>query len=184
MIVANHASHLDMGVIKHALGHREIVALAAKDYFFDKPWRRWFFTSFTNLIPFNRRTRLKESLQAAGEVLEDCRPLLLFPEGTRSLDGKMLTFKPSLGYLALNYKADVLPMYLTGVREAMPKGAWRPRCRDLGARIGPLVSYETLRVLTQGLSSTEAYRAATAHVEEQVRLLEAKAAQGKTCAAR
>ena len=56
LVVANHASHLDMGLVKIAMGeHGErLVALAARDYFFDTPWKRAYFENFTNLIPMDR----------------------------------------------------------------------------------------------------------------------------------
>ncbi len=173
LIASNHESHLDMGLIKHALGYRTIVSLAAKDYFFDTPWKAFFISTFTNLLPFNRKTRLKESLQAAGQVLAAGRPLLLFPEGTRTKDGRMSAFKPSLGYLALNNEAAVLPVFIDGAFEAMPKGTplfW-PRRRSLAVAIGPLIKAEDLKRLTEGMPHNEAYRAATAHVERQVRRL-------------
>lgn len=171
LIAANHESHLDMGLIKHALGHREIVSLAAKDYFFDTPWKAFFFATFTNLLPFNRKTRLKESLQAAGQVLADGRPLLLFPEGTRTKDGKMLPFKASLGYLALNNGVPVLPVFIDGAFEAMPKGVLIPRRKTLRVHIGAIITHSELEAVGRGLPNSEAYRAATAHVEAAVRRL-------------
>ncbi|MDE1976554.1 MAG: 1-acyl-sn-glycerol-3-phosphate acyltransferase, partial [Elusimicrobia bacterium] len=86
IIAANHTSHLDMGLIKHAMGPagRDLVSLAAQDYFFCNPLYRWYFGNFTNLLPFNRSKSLKESLLAAGRVLKDGRNLLIFPEGTRT----------------------------------------------------------------------------------------------------
>lgn len=179
LIAANHASHLDMGLIKHALGHRELFALAAKDYFFNTPIRRFYFSHFTNLLPFNRKARLKESLRAAGQVLAAGRPLLLFPEGTRTRDGRMTPFKPSLGYLALNNNVDVLPVYLRGAFEAMPRGAILPRRRELAVHIGPVIRCEDIKRLAHGLSNSEAYRVATAHIEEAVRRLGGEAAESR-----
>ena len=45
----------------------------------------------------------------------------------------MADFKPSLGYLALRNKGGILPMYLAGTHEAMPKGAALPKARELVA---------------------------------------------------
>lgn len=171
IIAANHGSHLDMGLIKHALGYRELVSLAAKDYFFDDPLRRWFFSNFTNLLPFNRKAALKESLQSAGRVLAEGRVLVLFPEGTRTTDGKMKDFKPSLGFLALNNSVPVLPVYLHGVFEAYPKGAWRPRRMTLAVSIGKPISHAALERAAAGYTGSDAYRAATAVVEDEVRRL-------------
>ncbi|MBI5202971.1 MAG: SDR family oxidoreductase, partial [Elusimicrobia bacterium] len=56
LVAANHASHLDMGLIKKALGPsgENLASLAAQDYFFRPGWRRWFFGRFTNLVPIDR----------------------------------------------------------------------------------------------------------------------------------
>ena len=53
LVVANHSSHLDMGLVKMALGDggSNLVALAAADYFFDNRVKRTFFGNFTGLVP-------------------------------------------------------------------------------------------------------------------------------------
>src|SRR5262249_25073004 len=83
-------SHLDMGRVKHALGDhgKNLIALAAKDYFFDS-WRGFYFKNFTNLLPMERQRSLKESLRLASEVIASGLILLIFPEGTRSPSGQM-----------------------------------------------------------------------------------------------
>ncbi len=171
IVAANHASHLDMGLCKYALGEQgdALVALAAKDYFFDDPVRRMYFENFTNLVPMERHGSLRESLRLAGEVIRAGYILLIFPEGTRSDTGVMADFKPSLGYLALQNKCGILPMYLAGTHDAMPKGAWLPKDRDVAAHIGPFQSYERLMKIADGKSRAESYRATSQHVEGIVR---------------
>ncbi|HZH04420.1 MAG TPA: AMP-binding protein, partial [Myxococcaceae bacterium] len=114
LVVSNHASHLDMGLIKVVLGDQgeRLVALAARDYFFDTPLKRAYFENFTHLIPMDRNGSLRESLRLAGEALQQGHNLLIFPEGTRSPTGELLEFKSTLGYLAMTYGMDVLPLYL------------------------------------------------------------------------
>jgi long-chain acyl-CoA synthetase len=75
-------------------------------------------------------------------------------------------FKASLGYLALTNQSDVLPMYLAGSYEALPKGAVIPKSRDLQVHIGPLITARYLKHRTQGLLRSEAYREASRIVEE------------------
>jgi 1-acyl-sn-glycerol-3-phosphate acyltransferase len=48
----------------------------------------------------------------------------------------MADFKPVIGYLALHARVGILPMYLDGTYEAMPKGTTFIKSRDVGARIG------------------------------------------------
>lgn len=171
IVAANHASHLDMGLVKHALGEQGdlLVALAAKDYFFDDPVRRAYFENFTNLVPMERYGSLRESLRLAGDVLRAGHILLIFPEGTRSETGIMTEFKPSLGYLALANHAGILPMYLAGTHDALPKGAYWLKKRELGASIGPFADAQAISGLAQGRSRSGSYRAVSTHIERVVR---------------
>jgi long-chain acyl-CoA synthetase len=173
LVAANHASHLDMGLCKHAIGDwgDRLVALAAKDYFFEDPIKRAYFENFTNLVPMDRHGSLRESLRLAGEVIEQGYILLIFPEGTRSPTGTMVDFKPSIGYLALHHRIDVLPIYLAGTHGALPKGALLPKQRDIAAHIGPVITCDELKRVTAGRSRAEAYREAARHVELAVRRL-------------
>jgi long-chain acyl-CoA synthetase len=175
LVAANHASHLDMGLVKHALGDwgERLVALAAKDYFFADPIKRAYFENFTNLVPMDRYGSLRESLRLASEVIKQGYILLIFPEGTRSPNGVMVDFKPSIGYLALSNRVDVLPMYLDGTHDAMPKGSFLPRRdrRNVAAHIGPLITHDTLAEATHGMPKAEAYREASRLVELAVRQL-------------
>jgi long-chain acyl-CoA synthetase len=173
IVAANHASHLDMGLVKHALGEwgPRLVALAAKDYFFEDPVKRAYFENFTSLVPMERHGSLRESLRLAAEVVRQGYVLLIFPEGTRSESGVMREFKPSIGYLALSCKVDVLPMFLEGTHAAMPKGSVLPKRRDIAAHIGPVLSYASLRAAIEGLPRGEHYRMASRRVEDAVRAL-------------
>jgi long-chain acyl-CoA synthetase len=173
LVVANHASHLDMGLVKMAMGEQgeRLVALAARDYFFDTPLKRAYFENFTNLIPMDRSGSLRESLKLAGESLTQGYNLLIFPEGTRSPDGTLQEFKPTTGYLSLSFGVDILPIYLHGTFNALPKGAWWPKFDDLEVRIGPPLLIDDLRARTVGMSRSESYRVVTKMAEASVRKL-------------
>jgi long-chain acyl-CoA synthetase len=173
LVIANHASHLDMGLVKVVLGEQgqRLTTLAARDYFFDTALKRAYFENFTDLIPMDRHGSLRESLRLAGAALRQGFNLLIFPEGTRSPTGELLEFKPTLGYLALTYEVDVLPLYLKGTYEALPKGTLFPKSRELEAHIGPALTYEMLRAKTQGMARSESYRYATRLAEDAVKAL-------------
>ncbi|KAB2910620.1 MAG: AMP-binding protein [Kofleriaceae bacterium] len=174
IVAANHASHLDMGLCKYALGEQgdALVALAAKDYFFDDPVRKAYFENFTNLVPMERYGSLRESLRLAAEVIRDGYILLIFPEGTRSETGVMADFKPSLGYLALTNRCGILPMYLAGTHDAMPKGNYLPtQGADVAAHVGAFLTPDAVAALAAGKSRSESYRAVSQHVEGIIRRL-------------
>ncbi|PRQ04090.1 Long-chain-fatty-acid--CoA ligase [Enhygromyxa salina] len=160
LIVANHASHLDMGLAKYALGGygSKIVALAAEDYFFKNKWMRAYFENFTNMGALDRRSGLRKAIEQAGEHISRGRTVLIFPEGTRSTDGVMKEFMPLIGHLVLNYNVDVLPLWLGGTHKALPKGASVPRKRSVEVRIGPPLTIEQLETRVAGMKRSDAYR--------------------------
>ena len=89
IVAANHCSHLDMGLTKMALGEygKDMVALAAADYFFDTKYKRAVMENFTNLVPMERTGSLRQSLRHARSFLDQGYNALIFPEGTRSMTG-------------------------------------------------------------------------------------------------
>jgi long-chain acyl-CoA synthetase len=171
LVASNHASHLDMGFVKYALGTygEGLVSLAAQDYFFEKSRaHRTYFTNFTNLAAFDRKGGLRQALRQAGDLLESGKTLLIFPEGTRSTDGQIHDFKPTIGHLALANEVDILPVYLGGTYESWPKGSRVPTKREIVARIGPPLTVADLRRLTRGMSFTAACRKAAELTREAV----------------
>ena len=170
IVAANHCSHLDMGLTKMALGEagKDMVALAAADYFFDTKYKRAVMENFTNLVPMERTGSLRQSLRHARSFLNQGYNALIFPEGTRSMTGILADFKPVVGYLALHAGVGILPMYLDGTYEAMPKGTTIIKNRDVSARIGRFLSFEELEEMTKGMARAEAYRLIAARVRHEV----------------
>jgi 1-acyl-sn-glycerol-3-phosphate acyltransferase len=84
------------------------------------------------------------------------------------MTGIMADFKPVVGYLALHARVGILPMYLEGTYEAMPKGTTLIKNRDVSARIGRFLSHEELEEMTRGLARADAYRLIAAKVRHEV----------------
>ncbi len=170
IVAANHSSHLDMGLTKMALADagKDMVVLAAAVYFFDTKYKRAVMENFTNLVPMERSGSLRQSLRHASSFLDRGYNALIFPEGTRSLTGEMAEFKPVVGYLALHSNLGILPVYLHGTHEAMPKGSNIIKNRKVGARIGRYLEVAELEEMSQGLARAEAYRLIAARVKHEV----------------
>jgi long-chain acyl-CoA synthetase len=168
LVAANHTSHLDQGLVKMALGSvgQHLASLAARDYFFANRVRRWYFENFTNLMPLARNGTFKSTLRLAMRTLAEGTPLLIFPEGTRSIDGQMAPFKPAIGSMAMATGSPVVPIYLEGTHTAMPKGSmlW-PKHKRLAARIGPAIPAALLCELSEGLPKRDASRLATSCIQ-------------------
>jgi long-chain acyl-CoA synthetase len=167
---SNHTSHLDTGLFKYALGEygRDMVALAAADYFFDNRYKRAYMNNFTNIVPIERTGSLRQSLRHARSFLERGYSALIFPEGTRSMNGEMAEFKSGFAYLALNTRTGILPAYLWGTYQAFPKGSTVLKGREVGARIGRFLAIEELEELAKGMPRAEAYRLVAALVRHEI----------------
>jgi long-chain acyl-CoA synthetase len=177
IVAANHSSHLDMGLTKMALAEagKDMVVLAAADYFFDTKYKRAVMENFTNLVPMERTGSLRQSLRHASSFLDRGYNALIFPEGTRSVTGQMADFKPVVGYLALHARVGILPVYLHGTYDAMPKGSNVIKNRKVGARIGRYLEIADLEEMTKGLARAEAYRLIAALAKHEVENLRDRA---------
>ena len=160
IVVANHSSHLDFSLVGYALGAagNDIRVLAAKDYFFNTPARRFLASNFTSLMPFDRERAQLESLEDALAELAQGRCVLMFPEGTRSADGEIHEFKSGAGFLALRSRCDVLPVLIRGTHEVMGKGSLIPRRHPVEVRIGRAITTAELHQLAASSEGAGAYR--------------------------
>ncbi|MBA2378960.1 MAG: AMP-binding protein, partial [Blastocatellia bacterium] len=175
IVAPNHASHIDTGLVKKALGKdvaEQTVAVAAADYWFDTKYKRAYMNNFTTLVPIERSGGLRQSLRHVTRILNEGYNALIFPSGTRSLTGEIDEFKPVIGYLALNQKIGILPIHLWGTFEAFPKGMTIPAKKSIGAKVGAQIgrflSYEELRDMTAGVPNAEGYRLIAARVQHEV----------------
>lgn len=129
ILAANHTSHLDAPAIIAALEvHLErVYSLAAQDYFFNNSLKSWLCHNWLNMIPFKRRGKFLDCLPACQEVIRQNKPIIFFPEGTRSPDGRLQPLKLGIGILAMRLKAPIVPVYIQGAFEALPKGRHLPK---------------------------------------------------------
>jgi len=174
LIVSNHCSHIDMGLVKTALGDygEKMVAMAAQDYFFEGH-ALWvaYFEQLTNLRPLDRKASYRQSLRQAMAAVDEGHIVLVFPEGGRQGSGKLHDFKPLVGKLILESRVDVLPMYLWGTHDVLPKGAALPRGRKVGVKIGPPIDFKELQRLTEGLKAGESSRSISQVLHQAVAAL-------------
>ncbi|MFA0783003.1 AMP-binding protein [Fervidibacter sacchari] len=127
-----------------SLAPRPIFVLGARDYFFNTPLKGWFFHTFLRVVPFDRTTNPLEGLRIAAAILQAGYPLLIFPEGTRSVTGKLQPFKPGLGLLAIETGVPVVPTLIEGTFEALPKGRLLPKRTKVRVTFGEPVKVEML----------------------------------------
>jgi len=138
IIAANHCSHLDSPAVILSLGHQRenLYVAGARDYFFNTPLKGWFFREFINAVPFDRAGQIIRGMRLCRRLLDSGNSLLIFPEGTRSMDGKLQPFKVGLGLLAAQTGVPIVPAYISGTYHALPKGSFLPRPHRISVTFG------------------------------------------------
>ncbi|MEV5705697.1 lysophospholipid acyltransferase family protein [Actinoallomurus sp. NPDC052274] len=124
VFVANHSSHLDTPLILGSLPERfanRVAVGAASDYFFDVRWRATLTAVFFNAFPVERYGS-KRLRSLALDLVDDGWSLLLYPEGTRSEDGWMNSFKLGAAVLCVSKRIPCVPIAIRGSYAAMPRG--------------------------------------------------------------
>lgn len=142
---SNHNSHMDSGILMVASGlpFNNFAMIAAKDYFFDSN-KRNYLNLLMNLIPIERdadRKSMIEYLAACREFTKNGnRNLIVYPEGTRSLTGKMQSFKKGPAMISAELGLPIVPAFIKGSFKAWPKGKIFMRPSKLTIRIGKPIS--------------------------------------------
>jgi 1-acyl-sn-glycerol-3-phosphate acyltransferase len=136
IVAANHISFLDSLFIPLAVPRR--VTYLAKAEYWDSWKTRWFFDTLGQ-IPVRRQSAAKarEALDEGLRVLSHDGLLGIYPEGTRSPDGRLYRGKTGVARMAAEASAPIIPVGLIGTREVMPKEAKVPHARgDVTVRFG------------------------------------------------
>ncbi|NET38294.1 MAG: 1-acyl-sn-glycerol-3-phosphate acyltransferase [Cyanothece sp. SIO1E1] len=143
IIAANHTSHLDGPAIVAAQGqpHNHVYSLAAADYFFNHPSKGWICRNCFNMVPFKRRGKFLNCLPTCQDLIAHKKCILFFPEGTRSLTGELQPLKLGLGRLVLSLNVLVVPAYIQGTYEALPKGQYFPKRHPIQVSFGPPLDF-------------------------------------------
>jgi 1-acyl-sn-glycerol-3-phosphate acyltransferase len=167
LIVANHASHLDALAMFCSFPLAQvnrIRSLCAKDYFFGHPLKRVVSFFLANTIPMDRDRFDVRAVAFCRRQMRKGVNILLFPEGTRSPDGRMGPFKPGVGLLALRYGLPVLPAAVRGACECWNRDQWLPRPGRIEVRFGRPVLY-------RGRNGRDGWEQVASDLQERVRRL-------------
>ncbi|MGB3443642.1 MAG: lysophospholipid acyltransferase family protein [Actinophytocola sp.] len=145
VLASNHLSFIDSVVIRLA-APRRVTFLAKDEYFTGRGLRgrlvRWFFTAVGS-VPVSRGSHraAQAALDTAREVLDGGNVFGIYPEGTRSLDGKLYRGRTGVAWLALATGAPVVPVALAGTERLQPVGKRVPRPHRVTVRFGPPMTF-------------------------------------------
>lgn len=142
VFVANHASHADTALILRALPRRirrRTAPAAAEDYFFRNRFLGGLVSLLIGAFPFPRRG--SAGLARAEGLLAQGWSVVLFPEGTRSTDGRPGEFRAGVGVLA-SWGATIVPIGIAGACDVLPKGHGVPRRAPVALMVGEPIGFE------------------------------------------
>jgi len=160
ILASNHLSFIDSIVIPLAVSGRHVQFLAKAEYWEGRSLaslpRRLFFRTF-DAVPVRREQQgdAQASLDLARQVLARGYAFGIYPEGTRSRDGRVYRGRTGVGWLSLAAGAPVVPVGLVGTDKVQPIGATVPRVHKVRVAFGPPIRPEDYAHLPPGRARRE-----------------------------
>ncbi len=145
VVLANHASFLDPYMIGYTSQIRQ-VGFMAKEELFRNPFFGWII-SRCGAFPVKRGAQDALAIQRFHDFLDSGKPLCLYPEGTRTLDGELQPAKKGVGMLLYNAKVPAIPAYIDGTFQSLPKGKLFPKPGKVTVAYGPAIPLDDLYLL-------------------------------------
>ncbi|MCI4624949.1 MAG: AMP-binding protein [Candidatus Magnetoovum sp. WYHC-5] len=163
ILCPNHVSYIDAPVVWAAMPQsiREILYFQGSREFFHNRSLGWF-AKAANVILIDPDAYLKGALSISAHLLRQSKALCIFPEGGRS-DGNIQTFKRGIGVLSYHCNVPLVPVYLKGTAETMPRGQVLPKLSDIVVLIGnPIVPQDVASTVS------DVYQAIADKVRDEV----------------
>jgi long-chain acyl-CoA synthetase len=154
LLIANHVTAYDGALILYALPaklRRRVAAAMSGEMLDDMrharnqantvanfcgPAAYWLLTALFNVFPLPRARGFRRSFAHAGEAMDRGYSVLIFPEGTRSRDGRLHAFRPGIGLLAAQSRVPIVPIALAGLGEIRTAHSRWFRSGKIEVRIG------------------------------------------------
>lgn len=132
IFAANHSSHVDTPVLQRALPgrfRRRTAFAAASDYFYRRRLKAAMISLLFCTVPLDRRDTkaAATTIDRLRRIVADGWSLVVYPEGTRSRDGRVGVLQPGAAALAMQLELPLVPVFISGGGELMPVGARWPR---------------------------------------------------------
>jgi 1-acyl-sn-glycerol-3-phosphate acyltransferase len=149
ILASNHLSVVD-SIFLPLMVDRPVTFAAKSEYFTGTRWRDKIVGAYlrsTNQLSTDRAgaRAAQAMLDAALDLLKSGQLFGIYPEGTRSPDGRLYRGRTGIGYLALNSGAPVIPVAMIGTERILPPGHRIPRPGKIEIRIGEPITFDQFR---------------------------------------
>jgi 1-acyl-sn-glycerol-3-phosphate acyltransferase len=166
IFIVNHQSYLDIPVLVQALPRFQLRWIAKKELlrvpFFG--WAMWA-TKHVTVDRSDSQDAMK-SIARAKDLLAAGISLVIFPEGTRSQDGRLQKFKKGGFLLAVQTRMSLVPVTVNGSASLLPIGSWRARPGTIEVVVEQPVEVEGFRPGTLRLLSNQVRDKIAAHLRD------------------
>lgn len=142
ILASNHASYLDPPVV--GAGLNRSISYLARESLFRFPALGWLFRQW-NAVPVDREGGGAKGLQIILDRLRAGDGIILFPEGTRTRDGKLQPARSGIGLIVVKSDAPVVPVRVFGTFEAWGRNQKFPRPKAVAVTYGAPLRFEKLR---------------------------------------
>lgn len=140
LLASNHVSNLDPFALGVAIMPRDLNYMA-KYELFKKPFFSWLLYK-VHAFPLKREAADLSAIKEAMHRVKSGGGLLLFPEGTRAADGSVREPQAGIGFLAAKLDVPIIPAFVKGTYDALPKGAKFIRPKKISIYFGRQISVE------------------------------------------
>lgn len=164
IVVCNHASYMDPIILGSAAPRR--LRFMVLQWMYDLLLIRWFYWGM-GTVPVRSEGQDARAIRSALRVLGSGGLLAIFPEGTRSADGRLIDPRPGAALIATMAGVPVIPAWIDGARQSLPVGGRFPKPARIHVRFGP-----PLACPLNGARDRETLGAFSAAMLEAIRRLE------------
>jgi 1-acyl-sn-glycerol-3-phosphate acyltransferase len=154
LLASNHLAFMDSVVIT-LVSRRSVAFMAKSEYFTGRGLKGWMMRSFftsVGAVPVDRESSraAQEALDAGLEVLNSGDAFSIYPEGTRSRDGRLYRGRTGVAWLALTAGVPVVPVALTGTDRLQPGGSGMIRMARVKVEFGEAIDVSQYGPATSG----------------------------------
>ncbi|MEK6646550.1 MAG: lysophospholipid acyltransferase family protein [Candidatus Firestonebacteria bacterium] len=156
IIAANHLSFLDPPILGTAVRKRHLHFLARRSLF-KNIFFGWILRN-VHTYPIANDSIGKGGIETAIKLLEEGKAVVVFPEGTRSHTGELQKGKSGIGMVSYKSKFPVIPVYIDGTYEILPRGSKMLKPAKVTIKVGKILKLDDLYAMPP---SKEIYNAIT-----------------------
>ncbi len=169
LLASNHLSFMDPFLILAAVPRSLRTRLYALGWqaYFRSGFRAWV-GRVGHVIPVASDAPMTTALRTSAAVIRAGKCLLIFPEGQRSIDGRMMPFKKGIGILACELGVPVVPIFISGSFEAWPPDAAWPRLHPISMRFGTGITITRAMISAWAQAGRDPHEAASNLIREHI----------------